>query len=108
MPFALSSLYPALSFLWAAFTPVSIATTSIASLPAKRNLADASRDPTPSRSYFDSLSPPLPTLISLPFFSRQLPLPPSTYEPLGMAPLVHVSLRISGEKAGAGREGRNL
>lgn len=72
MLFPLSSLYPALSFLCAAFTPVSIVTTSIVSLTVKRNLADVSRDPTPSSSYFDSQAPYLPALIFLSFL-----LPPA-------------------------------
>lgn len=70
MPFPISSLYPVLSFLCAAFTPVSIVTTSLVSLTVKRNLADVRRDPTPSSSCSDSQSPYLPALM---FVSFRLP-----------------------------------
>lgn len=86
MPFPLASEYPALSFLWAAFTLVSIVTTSIVTLTVKRNLADVHRDPTPHGSYFDSQSPYLPVLIFLSFLLPTAALPLSICEPYGMAP----------------------
>ncbi|CAD7691153.1 unnamed protein product [Nyctereutes procyonoides] len=68
---------------------VSMVTTSIVSLTVKRNLADVSRDPTPSRSYFDSQPPYLPALIFLSFLLLQLPpcTPyPGTGQPFSLAP----------------------
>lgn len=67
---------------------VSMVTTSIVSLTVKRNLADVSRDPTPSRSYFDSQPPYLPALIFLSFLLLQLPpcTPhPGTGQPFSLA-----------------------
>lgn len=108
MPFPLSSLYPALSFLWAAFTLVSIVTTSIVSLTVKRNLADVSRDPTPCRRYFDALSPYLPRTNFLAFLLLTA-APSSKYlQVLGDGSPPPCEPGGEEGEGDAGREGRNL
>ena len=96
---AFSSFHPALALPLAAFH-VSIATTSIVSVTVKRNLADVSRDPTPSSSYFDSQSPYLSALIFLSFLPPTAArFPPKYLQALQRGSLCPPRARVSSGQA---------